>query len=155
MTSKRGPKPKPTHERMLAGVTYEPNTGCWLWTGAVNEKGYGIIGTGPKDVGRTHRISYSHFIGPIPAGASVLHSCDTPACCNPAHLRLGTEADNSDDMVRRGRARCGGHSCMKPGDVQSIRRGEATASDYAERYGVTRKHVLKIQRGAAWQRLSA
>jgi len=45
-----------------------------------------------------HRAAYTYFIGPIPDGLDVLHRCDIPACCNPAHLFLGTQSDNAKDM---------------------------------------------------------
>lgn len=80
----------------------EPNSGCWIWEGASDERGYGRIGSG-KRVLRTNRASYASFIGSIPAGVHVLHKCDTPACVNPDHLFLGTHSENMRDCVRKGR----------------------------------------------------
>ena len=79
---------------------------CWLWTGASGE-GYGRF----KIAGylySAHRIAYTLEKGPIPRGDGyhgfvVMHSCDTPACCNPAHLSVGTNRDNVQDMVAKGR----------------------------------------------------
>ena len=79
----------------------EPD-GCWLWTGSVNNDGYGQI----RHDGRTqrvHRLAWEEVNGPIPAGMAVCHSCDVPACCNPAHLFLGTQLDNVTDMRTKGR----------------------------------------------------
>lgn len=96
---------KPVIQRVLDKVVRIPFSGCWIFTGATNEAGYGIVGTGgrgqPND--RAHRITYRHYCGPIPYGMFVCHSCDTPSCCNPDHLFLGTNQDNVDDMVRKGR----------------------------------------------------
>jgi len=96
---------KPAIERVLDKVVRIPFAGCWIFTGAVNESGYGIVGTGgrgqPND--RAHRITYRHYCGPIPEGMFVCHWCDTPSCCNPDHLFLGTNHDNVKDMVRKGR----------------------------------------------------
>jgi len=87
---------------------------CWLWLGAKRDvtQGYGMVQvTVPSDRGpafrteATHRISFELANGPIPFGAYVLHSCDTRACVNPAHLRLGTHEENMADKVTRGRAR--------------------------------------------------
>lgn len=69
----------------------DPNTGCWL---SFNKAEYGPI-----------RRSFKLFNGPIPEGQWVLHSCDTPSCCNPMHLRLGDRSQNGKDIVERNR--CG------------------------------------------------
>jgi hypothetical protein len=92
-------------ERVLDRVVRIPFSGCWIFTGASNEFGYGIVGTGGRGMptDRTHRITYKHFHGEIPSGMFVCHECDVPSCCNPSHLFLGTNQDNVDDMVKKGR----------------------------------------------------
>lgn len=77
--------------------------GCWLWQGA-RSRGYGAFES--RELGgmlRTHRLSWTIVHGPIPNGLYVLHRCDNPPCCNPDHLFLGTNQDNVDDMVAKGR----------------------------------------------------
>ena len=87
-------------ERFWAKVNRDGD--CWMWTGTLNHKGYGQFWFGTKHH-QSHRASWMMHRGPIPDGMWVLHKCDTPSCVNPAHLYLGTHAENMADMVARGR----------------------------------------------------
>ncbi len=85
---------------------------CWMWTGAVDECGYGKFK--PNGIFQSpHRFSWELHFGPIPEGLRVLHNCpdgDNPACVNPAHLFLGTQKDNVQDCIsKRRRAEHVGH----------------------------------------------
>ncbi|MFE9735451.1 HNH endonuclease signature motif containing protein [Streptomyces sp. NPDC005863] len=75
---------------------------CWVWT-ASSRNGYGTIGTADGKQ-YAHRLSYVWHHGPIAEGLVVRHRCDNPLCVRPDHLELGTKADNSRDMVERGRS---------------------------------------------------
>ena len=79
---------------------------CWEWQGARFTTGYGLIWQGNKARG-AHRIAYILTCGPIPQGVFILHTCDHPPCVNPAHLRLGTPADNHLDAQTKGRLALG------------------------------------------------
>lgn len=81
-------------------VTFEPNTGCWFWTGAASNR-YGVLGVGSRSKRATH-LSYAIHNGCFPKGM-ILHRCDTPECVNPCHLQDGTAADNYWDMVEKKR----------------------------------------------------
>lgn len=81
--------------------------GCIEWKGARNPQGYGQKCIKGKRY-RTHRLAWEWANGPIPEGLFVLHKCDNPPCCNPDHLFLGTQTDNMQDMLAKGRGINGG-----------------------------------------------
>jgi len=83
----------------------EPNSGCWLFTGYVDDLGYGIIAKNKPVRLKAHRAAYSVFVADIPANMDVMHTCDVRCCVNPQHLKIGTHQDNMTDMSRKGRAR--------------------------------------------------
>lgn len=80
---------------------------CWPWQAHSLPKGYGMIGKGSAGAGSilAHRASYEIYVGPIPEGVDVRHTCDHPWCVNPNHLVLGTRSNNMDDMHSRKRSR--------------------------------------------------
>lgn len=82
------------------------DNGCWIWQGSKNQDGYGLLCL--YDAGRittigAHRLSYEHHVGPIPAGAVLMHDCDVRACINPDHLRPGSQSENIREMYEKGR----------------------------------------------------
>lgn len=136
-----------------------PMSGCWLWTGSCNSSGYGHIGKQRScSAGTVHRVMYEHFKGPI-NGLHVLHKCDTPACCNPDHLFLGTHADNMADKVAKGRVGNLRGSAVPTSkltemDVARIRERLATREtlvSIAADYGVSFGLIGHIKSGRAWR----
>lgn len=90
----------PLLERFLSKV--DKTDKCWLWTGAKNKQGYGSLKISGRQC-RANRISYQLFNGDIPNGHFVMHTCDNPACVNPAHLITGSPKENTQDMFKKGR----------------------------------------------------
>lgn len=85
------PKTATPIERVLPRVE-EDNNGCWIFTGALSS-GYGVINIRHK-LHYTHRVSYAHYVGTIPAGLTIDHLCRVTACCNPEHLEPVTIGEN-------------------------------------------------------------
>jgi len=134
-----GKQHKPVQDRFWKFVEPEPNSGCWLWIGA--RQRYGSIKISPTRSGRAHRVSWELEYGSIPDGLSVLHRCDTPACVNPKHLRLGTQADNMREASERQRWSPvrpwrWGLTAQQRIEIRSRLRAERQ-KDLAAEYGVT------------------
>ena len=105
---KKGHIVTPLRERFWAKVARGGSIDCWEWQGHLTPKGYGQIYTGTYIDGRrcikgAHRVAWELQRGDIPAGMQVCHICDNPSCVNPAHLFLGTQKDNMQDMSCKGR----------------------------------------------------
>jgi hypothetical protein len=80
------------------------DSGCWEWSGPKHKQGYGRI----RWLGKlklAHVLAYETWVGIITSGLKVRHTCDNPPYINPEHLIVGTQADNVNDMVLRGRNR--------------------------------------------------
>jgi len=155
----RGHGERPIVERLFGRCRMDPVTGCWIWMRSKDTKGYGRI---TKTLGeehktyRAHRIAWEEYYGLVPEGMCVLHQCDTPACCRPDHLFLGTLQDNSSDMVAKGRsARGPKHRAAKltENDVLNIRKSTEPQKILAERYGVDQSAISHIKSGRVWKHI--
>jgi len=154
-------------ERFDAKWIPEPNSGCWLWTAAVNFPSSHratdirpIIGTGNgRRTDYAYRVSWRLHNGDVPAGMDVCHRCDVPICVNPDHLFLGTRQDNLQDMVmkgrqgRHGRLRGEAHPMvlLTENDVRNIRSSAEPAQILANRFGVSRPTISAIRTGRNWK----
>lgn len=130
---------------------------------AKHSHGYGIInlGTGEGTM-LAHRLAFTLAHGPIPAGVKVLHKCDNPPCTNPAHLFLGSQADNMHDMAGKGRASRGeDHHGRKltAKDVRYIREaywhgyGGKTQPELAKKYGIRQSAISGIVNHRLWRHI--
>ena len=135
----------------------EPNSGCWLWLGSVSYRGYGNCRKVPGYF-HAHRASWAIHRGPVPEGMLVCHKCDNRLCVNPDHLFLGTPADNTADMLRKGRARSPvgekhGKSKLTEGQVYAVRSDSRPVSLIASEYGCTRQSIDAIRSLKTWKHL--
>jgi hypothetical protein len=135
---------------------------CWLWTGAVNADGYGVMRPeGQRSGGtiRAHRVSVA-LDGRAPDGLCVLHSCDNPPCVNPAHLHLGTKAENTHDMLAKQRGLIGernGHAKLTSAQASEIRRRRRAGERrdvLAAEFNVSGATVTRIANGEGWRHVS-
>lgn len=141
--------------RIAAGSEADTNGGCILWSGKLSRHGYGRMSANNRQQ-FVHRLAYALSFGPIPPGLSVCHRCDVPACINPQHLFLGTQADNMADKARKGRDAVGeanGSARLRAADIPVIRRrlvsGESCRS-IARTLGVSHTAISMIKRGKRW-----
>ena len=88
-------------ERMLSHSKYDAETDCQNWIGAMRD-GYGMIWHNGCLVS-AHRLSWELRYGSIPKGEQILHRCDNRQCINPAHLFTGSQKDNIQDAISKGR----------------------------------------------------
>ena len=91
-------------DRFLDKVKVGNPDECWEWQAGCSG-GYGILSGVNGNPERSHRLAYQYWVGEIPKGKVVMHSCDNRKCCNPSHLSLGTIRDNILDMYSKGRGR--------------------------------------------------
>lgn len=125
---------------------------CWLWTGAAGLFGHGRFKVAGK-LYSPHRIALTLARGPIPAGMVVMHLCDNPPCCNPTHLRTGSQSENSQDTWRKGRRR-GRRAKLTPADVRAIRVDLRGAAALATAYGVTSTCISHIRTRTTWKHVA-
>lgn len=145
---------------------------CWEWQGA-KCRAYGKFTS--RTLGGTfaaHRLAWVFTFGEVPNGLHVLHRCDNPPCCNPAHLFLGTQADNVSDMHAKGRGAKGDRSGLRRhpesvlrgthnpqaklteeavAAIKSAPRSRGSQHTLAVRYGVSDATISGILAGKTWQ----
>lgn len=162
-------KHKSLKERFLKKVGPPDANGCWNWLAGMNTNGYGVMGK------LGHRVAWELFNGPIPVNMCVLHHCDNPRCVNPAHLFIGTQNDNMQDMIKKGRGATGdrhgshihpervrrgelnGNAKLTEKTIRDIRlrytRRVATAASLAAEYDIALSTTYRIIRRQSWKHI--
>lgn len=147
---------EPEFAKYLVSHTQEQRPdGCWVWGRGCNANGYGSC-SHKGLVDTTHRWAYRVFVGPIPQGLHVLHTCDNRRCINPSHLFLGTNADNVADRHAKGRSAKGERypqAILSDGAVRRLRamcRDGAGLKDVAVVFGIDPSTVCHVASGRRW-----
>lgn len=134
---------------------------CWPWQACKQANGYGrfAVSDGRPQINQyAHRIAWELTNG-SPGDLYVLHRCDNPPCCNPAHLFLGTQADNAHDRDRKGRHNCGrgsksGRAKLSEAavdEIRALRKAGWTLRAIGARFGVVQTTVGDVLRGETWR----
>ena len=151
--------------RFWSKVSKNPDdNGCLIWLGSRVNGRYGKISSGGRFglMLLAHRVAYEIATGIDPGNLKVLHSCDNPICCNPAHLSLGSSLDNSQDMVSKNRQSKGERvpsAKLKSDSIPQIRALYATGG-YSQKaialmFGVSQGAIFRVVNGETWKHIQS
>lgn len=146
-----------TISEILSKYGVDTSGDCWLWTRGRDSYGYAQASLGGK-VQLVHRFVCRIATGEDIAGKVVMHTCDTPHCINPAHLRIGTQLDNIRDRVLKGRnGACRGDAApwskVNSEAVERLRRDFAAGrnrNEISQAYGISKTQMYRIVARESW-----
>ena len=154
-------KARPWEQRLQSKIEIRDPGECWLWTGHVDLDGYGVLVLvwRPKQEIKAHRAAYMLWSGAIPDGMCVCHACDVRLCCNPAHLFLGSRADNNRDRDQKGRnSALSGEShrsaklnWKKVAEIRQRRTNGEGVTALAKDYGVAYQVIQAVVARRTWR----
>lgn len=166
MKNKAAGRP-PTDYKSFSQKLEHFDNGCHLWSGSLGRGGYGKVKVKNR-TWSTHRFAWFCNFGEIPTGMQINHACDNRRCCNPSHLELGTQKQNIQDALNRGRMATGdrqglrlhpesrpfgernGSAKLTVGEVLKIRKSKAAYRIIAERFNIKPVTVSLIRRKLTW-----
>lgn len=155
MSNSSGEKQEKLEERLWEKISIPKNmlSECWMWQGMKDRDGYGLFTVKGKKF-RAHRIVHELVNGLLDEKEVVLHTCDNPSCCNPNHLKRGTQEENMQDKVNKGRARSRSNVLTKEA-VLLIREmyaaKQATQEALSKIFEVTRENIVQIVNRKTWR----
>jgi hypothetical protein len=137
----------------------EPNSGCFIWLGALSNVGYGRISYYGKNR-LAHRVAWIITNGD-PQEFFVCHRCDNPLCVNVDHLFLGTHQENMDDMRNKKRMKMPPHPCgvnhhfavLTPKDILDIRLDNRLQKEISKSYNISQSVISNIKTGKTWRHI--
>ena len=145
-------------------VRIDAQTGCWVWQRGLMQNGYGQMQYKGRNSMLAHRAAYEVFVGPLVKGLYVCHTCDNPACVNPAHLVQASAQWNAQDMVAKQRGNYA--NCCKGSQVKHLAKlteaqvlelrslaSSLSQKQLAEKFGITVAVVSKIIRRKTWKHI--
>lgn len=148
---------KPLIDRLIPNLYLGERDECWPWQGARSKHGYPVVwGDGKNHL--AHRRIYEMFYGlpfySLTPSQVVMHKCDRPSCCNPLHLKLGTQLENTADRDKKGRQKAPkgerhGMSKLTADQVLEIR-SAPSAAGLAKKYGVSRSLIFQVRANKIW-----
>lgn len=142
-------------ERMEKYIERIPESGCWIWIGSTQNKGYGAIRINHKTY-QAHRVMWEIRNGKIPEDMCALHRCDIPSCVNPYHLFLGTQRDNVHDTINKkrrndARGERHGRAILTEQQVLNIRKDSRIHSVIGRDYGVSKSAIKHVKSLETWK----
>ena len=146
---------KALKKRFWTKVDIKTRHSCWKWKACADPK-YGLFRVGSRKdksmrLEKAHRVAWEITNGSIPEGISVCHDCDNPLCCNPTHLFLGDNSDNSIDMAQKLRS---ANLKLTIKQVLQIRASRESQTVLAQKFGISQQHISEIQTRKKWRWLA-
>ncbi len=143
---------KSFEERLERHIERIPESGCWIWTGAILSNGYGKFRDANMKSALAHRATYEYYKGKIDAEKYICHTCDIPSCVNPNHLFEGTPTENQQDSKSKGRMKKATFKLdwsLVKSIKEHLNKGESQ-NQIAKKFNVAQSMISLIKTGRSW-----